>query len=197
MVYLEAGDQYADYCLGHLEKFLRMIDRELSEIQSRIDNSQDPDSDEILDLGEYMIGYGFVAIQRCIISTYKETSLEKWNSLRLGYKLKNGLYLMEALNAGANYWKHEPEWRFDILYGSPKDDGFTPVSIDWSGNNLEGSSKRTYDLITKITPYREYTLSNLLAELLKYISHEGEFSFSPFLPFIEQWRNEADASSNE
>ncbi len=150
MVYLKVGDQYADGCFGHLEKFLRIVDYELSEIQSRIDKSKDPDSDGLLDLGEYMIGYGFIAIQRYITSTYPQTPLRGRDRLKRGHQLKNGLHLIEALNAGANYWKHEPEWPFQINYGLPDDEGLTPVSID---RYLNANSKTTYDVIARLRTY--------------------------------------------
>lgn len=196
MVYLKVGDQYADGCFGHLKEFLRIIDCELFKIKSRIDESADPDSDGIYDLYEYMIGYGFVAIQRYMISTYPHTHMNKSDCFKHGRQLEEDLYLMEALNAGANYWKHEPEWPFSLNVGSPDANDLAPISINRSGDNLEKNSKGTYGLITKLTEYSDYTLSNLLAVILERVSQKGELSFSSLLPFIEQWRNDSDSTES-
>ncbi len=110
MVYLKFDNEYADGCFNHLKLFLRMIDNELVSVNIRIKESTDPDSDGLCDLGEYFIGYGFIAIQRYISSTYPQTAKNKGDIYKFGQKLKDDLYLIQAINAGANYWKHHEEW---------------------------------------------------------------------------------------
>lgn len=103
MVYIKIGNEYADGCFNHLKLFLRMIDRELSTINSNIKKSADPDTDGLCDLGEYLIGYGFVAMQRYVSSTYPQTSKNKGKIYKFEAKLKNDVYFMQAINSGANY----------------------------------------------------------------------------------------------
>lgn len=196
MVFVKVNDSCVDGCFYHLEKFLGMLDHEVSEIVSRIDKSSDPDTDGLCDLGEYFIGYGFVAMQRYFISTYPQVNISKEECLKKGYQLDNSLSLIEVINAGANYWKHEPEWPFCInvdFEGADENDLY-PITIDRSGKNLNKNQKRTYEIISQVTPYADYTLSNLLAIILEKISADKALSFSPILPFIEEWRNEISHS---
>lgn len=178
MVYLKVGDEYGDGCLTHLKTFLGMLDTELSAINQEIKASVDPDTEGLCDLGEYFIGYGFVAIQRYLTSTYPQTKLLKNNIYKIGHKIHDDLHLIEAINAGANYWKHEEEW-----YSNPREEAEN--SKKNKGNNM----LRTLSPIEKATPYANYTLANLLHEILQSVSPESELSFSPILPFIEEWRN--------
>jgi hypothetical protein len=82
---------------------------------------------------------------------YPLTRHSKKDIYRVGYQLKNNLYLAEVINAGANYWKHEPEWSFCIDTGATNDDGLTEVSINRTGINLDALQKKTFNTITKIT----------------------------------------------
>ncbi|WP_417831218.1 hypothetical protein [Terasakiella sp.] len=192
MVYVKVGGEYADVCFNHLKLFLHMIDNELSNANVKIKQSADPDSDGLYDLTEYLIGYGFVAIQRYISSTYPQTCKDKSQIYKIGQKLKNDLYLVEVVNAGANYWKHEPEWPFDLIYGQTDINGLTPISVNRSGDNLQNMQKKTFGIITQLTPHSDYTLSNLLTEILQQLQLNSEISFSPLLPFIENWRTECE-----
>ncbi len=192
MTYIKVGNKFSDGDFNHLKLFLQIIDRELSELCLQITDSADPDSDGLCDLGEYLIGYGFVAIQRYVASTYPQTTQNKTDIYRHGLKLCDDLFLMEVIHAGANYWKHEPEWLFSLETGYIDIDDMTAISVDRSGDMLSNVQKKTFDSITKLTPYADYTLSNLLSEIIKKISPAYPLSFSPLLPFIEQWRNQLD-----
>jgi|GEM_PF-811391 len=196
-MYLKVSNKFADSDFYFLEKFLRMIDTELSEIDKQIKQSKDPDSDGLCDLGEYFIGYGFIAIQRYITSTYPQTSFKKMQSLKLGHKINDDLYLLEAINAGANYWKHENEWPFPLNEGEPDDKGMIPIEIDRTGSNLKGIQKITYDTITKITPYADYTLSNLLAGIVLKTTNTSNLNFSVLLSFIKEWRKKLDVENQK
>ncbi|MFP4312882.1 MAG: hypothetical protein ACLFR0_01030 [Alphaproteobacteria bacterium] len=192
MVYLRIGNEYVDGCFNHLQVFLRILDSELSEIDLRIKKSKDPDSEGLCDLGEYLIGYGFVAIQRYMASTYTQTNISKGDIYKHGLKLCEDLFLIEVINAGANYWKHEPEWPFVLERGDTDPTEMTPISIDRTGAKLSKFEKNTFDVISKLTPYADYTLSNLLSEIINRVSPDTPLSFKAVLPFIEQWRNELD-----
>ena len=179
---------HIDNNIGELNKFIHIIDKEILRINLEIKKSTCPDLNGLYDSAEYFIGYGFIAIQRYMNATYPLTKYSKKDIYKVGYKLKNNLYLVELINAGANYWKHEPEWSFSIDIGEKNDDGLTEVCINRTGINLDGLQKKTFDTITQITPYAEYTLSNLLAEILIDINANTNISFEPILPFIEEWQ---------
>ncbi|MEK7801442.1 MAG: hypothetical protein AAB276_03215, partial [Pseudomonadota bacterium] len=180
-MYLKIDNEFADADFYFLETFLKIIDNELSQIFLRIKHSSDPDSDGLCDLGEYFIGHGFSAMQRYIVSTYPQTKMKKADSLKLGPKTNDVLFFVEAVDAGANYWKHKDEWPLVINTSPPNgldpehpdvfdkvpSDYLWSIEIDRTGSHLTSQSKRTFDLITKVTPYADYTLSNLLAELLE------------------------------
>ena len=192
MVYLKCKDEFIDSCFSNLTIFLQMIDCELSKIDSKIVYSRDPTSEGLCDLGEYLIGYGFIAMQRYIVSTYPQNGKNKKESLKHGIKLYDDLFLIEVINAGANYCKHEPEWPYNVEHGNADEDGMTPIKVNRSDNDLSDLQKKSFNIITTLTPYADYTLSNLLAEILKRISYDSSLSFAPILPFIEQWRKELD-----
>ena|SRR6218665_3833822 len=173
--------------LFHLEFFLRLIDERLSELYLKIEKTKDPESEGLYDLSEYLIGYGFVAVQRYMASTYPLYAIGKKESFGFGAKLKNDLTLMELIDAAANYWKHEPEWPFQVSLGQADNFGMAEISINRAGEDFSRLEKLTYDRITKITPYSDYTLSNVLAEILKDISTHTELFFRALLPFIQEW----------
>ncbi len=185
------NDEFADGDFYFLETFIKVIDTELSKLDLRIKNSADPDADGLCDFGEYLIGYGFLAIQRYIASTYPQTKIKKNDSLKFGPKTNDDLFLAEVLNEAANYWKHEDEWPI-ILTKELSEDSAITMCLDL--NKRQGI---TFDTVDKIANARDYRLSNLLAELLKKHTDVIELQFSPLLPFIESWRNDLDKNATE
>lgn len=194
MVYLKIDDGVSDPSLGHLSIFIKMIDRELLDLQSKISSSQCPDSDGLFDRGEYLIGFGFVAIQRYVTETKQERGKLEGNIFRYGFKLHGDLFLVEAINAGANYWKHEPEWPFDVEFGNSNAEALTTISVKRDGQNLTSIQRKTFDIVTKLTPYADYTLANLLAEIIEQTSKSPCLLFEPLLPYVAQWRDELDCT---
>lgn len=172
-----AGDVKKDTYLSLLDDFyllrehLNLLDRTLSPIYSAIKASSDPVSDGLCDRWEYFIGSGFAAIQKYMTSTLILREIARDTAIKSGPKITDSLTLMEAINAGANYWKHLEEWGLNAI-----------VERDVSA--LKGQAFNTIMTIEKATPWDDYTCSNLLAVLLA----GGEFTLSSLLPKVAEWR---------
>ena len=174
-MYIKIGNKFADGDLEFTRDFLEHLDVKLIQITNKISLSSDPDSEGLLDHGEYYIGVGFSVTQNYITSTYPQLDVKKWDALKFGSKVSNSLTVMELLNAGANYWKHQEEWGFENIISK----------------NLEELSKpaqRTIETIEIITPWADYTCSNILAALLG----EKKLELTALIPFLEEWRNHLD-----
>ena len=82
--------------------------------------------------------------------------------------LNNNLSFAEAINAGANYWKHHEEW----------------FEIDFASSKHREDTFRTLDkLVLANAPRADYTCSNLLAVLVG----AEEFALSSLLPKLSEW----------
>lgn len=182
--------------IGHLlylKYFLELIDREILDIYEKIKVSADPDSDGLCDKGEYIIGYGFIAIQRYMISTSPKTSLTKKEAFQLGGKIKNNISIAQAIDAGANYAKHQPEWPFIVNYEEPQEGSFlSPIKVNYTESIFEQEEfgRKTFKTIQNITPYAPYTLSNLLFEIQTRTSRNKNLCFRSLIPTIENWQDE-------
>jgi hypothetical protein len=187
MVVFVVGDDYADGEFTLLSKHLSLLDTELERINIAIKNSRDPDTDGLCDSGEYFIGFGFIAIQQYIASTFPQTGIPKKEALKFPPAIKSDLTVMEALNAGANYWKHYEEWGFHIAISEDVDsiEGLKKITITRNRDVLtKNDAKNTLTTIEKITPWADYTCANLLAELLP----NKEMKLTPLLTYIVEWR---------
>jgi hypothetical protein len=171
MTLLKIGDEYADRDFELLRRHLKLLDAELSQINVSIVSSRDPESDGLLDAGEYFIGHGFIAIQRYITATRTALGVGLSQALKFPPMLQGDISLVAALYAGANYWKHVDEW-FQVLNMADNSD-------------LHGSAISTLKQVETVTPWEEYTCANMLAALL-----DGQaLELSRLLPAIEQWRH--------
>jgi hypothetical protein len=178
-MYIKIGNDFVDQDYSFLVEMLQHLDIKVREINSRISKSFDPDTDGLFDAGEHLIGLGFSLIQRYINTTYPQLNIKKDAALSLGSEIRNGLTYIKAINAGANYWKHQDEWGI-----------FNSITEDIESQNR--AAKFTIATIELITPWAEYTCSNLLAELI----NDKEFILSSLLPHVEEWRSELDSLSS-
>lgn len=171
MPILKSGDQFADVDFGLLARHLALLDTELTRLNKAIAASSDPDSDGLFDSGEYFIGHGFIAMQRYLTATRAGLRMTASEAYCLPPATARGISVVAAINAGANYWKHMEEWFEDLGRSADAE--------------LKGSALNTLRQLEAITPWREYTCSNLLAILL-----DGEdLKLSLLLPRIEEWRS--------
>lgn len=157
---------FDDVELSYLEELLSSIDIILSNINLRIKNSTDPESDGLCDKSEYFIGVGFCAMQRYLADILQDTKIDKGVALQLGPKNKEGVAISLIVHAAGNYWKHSPEWHI------------------WM-DKLDGRSQKTIDRLVSHDGPACYVLSDILADL----SNGEEFSLLSCIPYLEEWRN--------
>lgn len=166
MYILGSDGEIIDTELGILQEALELLDTKLISVESEIQVSKDPDSDGILDRGEYFIGLGFVSIQQYLNDTLTFSRVNKSDALTLGKKHESGVSIISAINAAANWWKHEAEWWKDL-------------------EKLTPQSKSTVERVSNLIESHWYPLSNLLCVLL-----EGkEYRLSNAIPLLVEWRN--------
>lgn len=171
MSIIKIDNGYADGDFLLLRRHLRLLDLELVRLNAAINVSDSREVDALRDSGEYFIGHGFVAIQRYLTATRTGFGIGINEAFGIPPMTSRGVSLVTAINLGANYWKHVEEWTEKIN-----------KSVD---AELTGSALNTFNKLTAITPWREYTCSNLLAIIL-----EGQrLELSLLLPKIEEWRN--------
>lgn len=78
---------------------------------------------------------------------------------------------MLVINAAANFWKHVDEWNRSAVALKDKE-------------KLRKDQKPTISTIENVSPWGDYTCSNLLFELTP------NTQFADVLPILEQWRGE-------
>ena len=150
-----------DITLYQLRELLDLIDSKLYEIDECISKSADPDTDGLLDRGEYFIGIGFVAIQHHLNESLIGMEIGKKDAYSLGSIHSSGISSIGVINAAANWWKHESEWFI----------------------NGKGES----EIIMEISETREYALSNVLAS---FSESKCLSLVKNIVPHIEQWTKE-------
>ena len=157
---------------SHLSAHVRLLDAEVVRIYSAVKVSRDPVSDGLCDRGEYFIGHGFIAIQVYVITFCAHTGTKKSDALKVAPMVTDDLSLVEVVNAAANYHKHLEEWGLKNI-------------VERNTDELKGSARNTILTIEKLTPWDDYTCSNLLAVLLG----SKEFQLSLLLPKILEWQD--------
>lgn len=156
-----------DIDLPLLRRIVASLDALLHELSLAATASDDPDGMGLLDQIESVVGLGFVACQN-----YMTTRVERRpKAAALGCGPMHGpLHLATIVNAGANYWKHHPEWPYDE-------------------NELTGQPKATADTLRAAGVWQhDYKLTCLLHELVA----PAPLSFEALLPHLRAWRDALD-----
>lgn len=168
---LKIGDDFADADFAFLANLLKLIDSDLKIVNTKVYASRDPESDGLADSCEFLIGSGFVAIQRYLTAAYSWCGVKKDLALKIPPHISPEVTYAEALHEIANYWKHSEEWYGEAFRGKTPSRG-----------------RRTIEMIEKILPDTDlltgYPCSNILAALLQ----GNEFELSNLLPWIAEWR---------
>ena len=175
-MYLRFEDGYADGELHLLGEHLDCLDRVLSATTHKISASRDPDGEGLLDTGEYFVGAGFAAIQRYVSATYPYLQVEKSDALAIPPSAADGVSVVQAINAGANYWKHLDEWGLRTI-------------VERDVDKLTRVARQTIETIASLTPWADYTCSNLLAAL----TGAADCALSGLIPLVTEWRDNLDA----
>jgi len=130
-------DEVIDCELGRLLEFIDLINGKISDIRIDISRSSDPESDGLLNRGEYFIGIAFVAIQQHFVDTLLFTGINKDKAYKLGSLHSSGVTYATLINCSANWWKHEAEW-----FGNDK---------------VQKRSNKTISVVMNVSKQYEYT----------------------------------------
>lgn len=179
-MFIKTSSGFADGDLSNLRRLLELIDEELDSIQSAVRKSIDPETDGLLDRGEYLVGIGFAAIQQYIVGTCGQFKISKAEALNLPPSTSTGVSFTSALNAGANFWKHQDEWGIRAVASRETE-------------TLGSPAQQTIKIIELLTPWDDYTLSNLLACL----TQSNKPCLTSLTPILILWRSEVDALNRE
>jgi hypothetical protein len=154
-----------DFEFGHLETILGTLDNLLDAVKRDIRSSEDPDGFGILDEGEAIIGLAFVACQNYLVARKKRRPKATYNC---GPHHHSGLHVAHIINAGANYWKHNPEW---------------PAAE----TEFNEQQERTAEVLRQVGAWHhDYRMSMLLAEI------SPTTSLTPLLGALDEWRSQLD-----
>lgn len=168
MAILIVGESVVDYEFSLLKKILTLLDVELSRINAAIGQSSDPESDGLCDVGEFLIGSGFVAIQRYLNATRVDYGVSK-KSYDNPPKFNQEISTVRAINAIANYWKHSADW--DEKERNGQDAKKTNASAS-TLKDLERMGELGWypcaDTLASMVPGKDLVLSNLLPTLLAW-----------------------------
>jgi len=167
-MYIRIDDRFADDQLHLLSELLALLDTKIIEIYKLLATTSDPESDGLLDRGEYFLGIGIVAIQQYLADTLTLTGIEKKQALNLGPAYSEQLTFVAVLNAAANWWKHSAE-RYPNT--APRRDAV-----------------RSSEIVNEVGDSDSYELSNVLANLLR----TSEVTLCSLLPNLVLWRSALD-----
>ncbi|PJE29265.1 hypothetical protein CVM50_12140 [Pseudooceanicola marinus] len=155
--------------LGLLEKILALLDEELFNVKSSIEKSQDPESDGLLDLGEFLIGSGFIAVQRYLNATRADIGMSRDDAYRKQPMFNEGISMARAINAIANYWKHCSDWDEDERNGrrpsETKPSKWTIADLERMGDL---SDYPCSNALASMSPRNDLALSNLVSVLIEW-----------------------------
>jgi hypothetical protein len=160
-----------DFEFPSLKGMVRHLDAGIDEWCAACEHCPDPDSFGIYDEIESIVGNGFVVCQ-----TYMLTRVRN-RPKRMAYKVgpvhSSKLHIAEIISAGANYWKHHPEWP------APE----TPTAHGKAAANV----LRALDLLGD-----GYIMTNLLHTLVD----PAPLRISSLLPHLTSWRDALDPGAS-
>ena len=170
MAILRVGGTAVDYELRLLKKILALLDMELSQVNAAIKQSQEPESDGLLDLGAFLIGSGFVAVQRYINSTRVDFGVSKKDAYDKPPMFNKNISTVAAINAIANYWKHCSDWDERERKGEDP--------------SKQGSSQLTIQHLESLGDLNDYPCANALA----LMSLGKDLALSNLTSVLIEWR---------
>ncbi len=165
------NDEIVDCEFPKLCELLGLLDERLSEIQSLISRSKDPDAEGLCDRGEYFIGVGFVAMQQYLVDTLLFTGVAKNEAYSMDSKGISGTSHIALINSAANWWKHEAEW--------------------WNGGEVPPAGEKTFLRVKEVADSNDYELSNVLA----FLCGEEKLSLMGAVPHLIEWRQAVHRAS--
>ena len=166
MVFMISDDEVVyDEALHFLTDLIVVLDEHLEQLGAR--SSWDECA---RDSADHVAGFGFVACQKYITSIAAVCEVGKKEALDLGPTCSAGPSVVSVINAAANMWKHEDEWKDPMTRAQERTAGVLDGVLD------EGAW--------------EYAYVNVLYAL------SPDMKFSVLLDSLECWREELRALSN-
>lgn len=165
-----ASDSFTiDVALDELEVILKVVDESLAALQpvTRWDECA-------RDASNYWAGVGFVACQKFIVAVIAREGMDRRVALDAGPKFVPGVSVVSVVNAAANAWKHEDEWRENAQRAL--DNGLPPP------NSRMDQALDVLDRALTDGAW-EYGFANTLCKL------SGEIAFFPVVPLLTEWRD--------
>lgn len=173
-MFLKIDEGFADGELPLLAELLELLDAKLADIQDEVAGNVGPESAGLMDRGEYFLGVGLCAVQQYLVDTLTPTRIPKDQALKLGPATTKNVSVIAAVDAGANWWKHNAEW--------------------WPPGKVPSIGKRTFETVEGIVDGNtDYALSNLLAELLG----SPHLRLVNLIPCLVDWRAQVDRARRE
>lgn len=159
----------ADIFWGDLKAHLELLDVGLTPLITEIRASEGV-IDHKMDRAEYLIGAGFVAIQKYMLE------ICHWRRIRLKDAIRSGAPFEKSVWAAANFWKHESEWWQDV---SQKAVNKSP------SNNKPKPMERNLETLSDFGAFpNDFVCSNVLAAY----SPSNELLLSSLLPRVLEWK---------
>lgn len=161
-----------DYQKGLTSQLINIIDERIDELWPLLKNSH-IDDERIFEIIEHIVGLGFVVLQQYMTVVYGDFKKYKKDALSKEPKHESGNTFAKIVDASADYWKHNGEWRLD------------------TDRNRKGKEdiKAIFETISINSPVSvddPYPLGNILSEL----SHTEKGQFNAVFKKILEWRNE-------
>lgn len=168
MVILRLGGNVVDYEFGLLEKILALLDTELSKVNSAIGEAQDPESEGLFDLGEFLIGSGLVAVQRYLNAARADLGFAR-DAYDRPPMFNQNITTVRAINAIANYWKHCSDWdEIERNGGDPSERSLSKKTIEDLELLGDLSDYPCANALAAMSPGKDLALSNLSSVLLEW-----------------------------
>ena len=164
-----------DFQKGLTSQLINIIDERIDKLYDLIENGHidDESIESISGSIEHIVGLGFVVLQQYITVVRGDFKKDKKDALSKEPKHESGNTFAKIVDASADYWKHNGEWRLD------------------TDRNRKGKEDiedifETISINSPISVNDDYPLGNILFEL----SHTEKEQFNAVFKKIQEWRNE-------
>ena len=161
-----------DFQKGLTGQLINIIDERIDKLYDLIENSH-IDDESIFESIEHIVGLGFVVLQQYITVVRGDLKKEREDALSKEPKHESGNTFAKIVDASADYWKHNGEWRLD-------------TDRNRKGKEDIEAIFKTISITSPISVDDPYPLVKILFEL----SHTEKGRFNAVFKKILEWRDE-------
>lgn len=167
-----------DFQKGLTSQLINIIDERIDKLYDLIENSHIDDEriesiESIFESIEHIVGLGFVVLQQYITVVRGDFKKDKKNALSKEPKHESGNTFAKIVDASADYWKHNGEWRLD-------------TDRNRKGKEDIEAIFETISINSPVSVNDYYPLVKILSEL----SHTKNRRFNAVFKKILEWRDE-------